>query len=99
MIEPFQDWVLVGFIKESKKTKGGIVIPDSAIKNAQKGKVLGVGPGIYPGCPRCNNGLRKPDVKLGDIVLFGRFTGIEVDESMFLIRDSDILATLGEDDG
>ena len=68
-------------------------------KNKPKGKVLGVGPGIYPGCPTCNNELRKPDVKLGDIVVFGKFTGIEVDESMFMIRDSDILATLGKADG
>ncbi len=94
MIEPFQDWVLVGLIKNSPMSIGGIIIPETSQKKGQKGKVLAVGPGIYPGCPKCNNKLRPPDVKLDDIVFFGKFSGIEVDKSLLMIRDADILAII-----
>ena len=67
-IRPLQDRIIIKRIAEEEKTEGGIIIPDSAKEKPLEGKVVAVGPGRV-----LDNGeLRKPDVKVGDHVLFGR---------------------------
>jgi len=90
-IKPLGDRILVLGVEEEKKTKGGILIPDTAKEKPQKGKVIAVGPGKVN-----EKGKRIPlDVKKGDRVLFGKYAGneIKIDGVEHLImREDDILA-------
>ncbi|NQT54819.1 MAG: co-chaperone GroES [Desulfobacteraceae bacterium] len=90
-IKPLGDRILVLGVEEGKKTKGGILIPDTAKEKPQKGKVIAVGPGKVN-----EKGKRIPlDVKKGDRVLFGKYAGneIKIDGVEHLImREDDILA-------
>jgi chaperonin GroES len=92
-IRPLQDRVLVKRVKEEEKTKGGIIIPDSAKEKPIEGKVVAVGNGRV-----LDNGtVRKLDIKSGDRVLFGKYSGTEVkiegDEHLIL-REEDVLGVL-----
>ncbi len=90
-IKPLGDRILVLGVEEEKKTKGGILIPDTAKEKPQEGKVIAVGPGKVN-----EKGKRIPlDVKKGDRVLFGKYAGneIKIDGVEHLImREDDILA-------
>ena len=90
---PLQDRVLVRRIEEEEKTKGGIIIPDTAKEKPQQGKIIGVGPG-----GRDDHGNLIPiDLKVGDRVLFGKWSGTEVkiDGVEYLImKESDIMGVL-----
>ena len=90
-IKPLGDRILVVRAEEEKKTKGGILIPDTAKEKPQEGKVIAVGPGKVN-----EKGERIPlDVKKGDRVLFGKYAGneIKIDGVEHLImREDDILA-------
>jgi chaperonin GroES len=90
-IKPLGDRILVLGVEEEKKTKGGILIPDTAKEKPQEGKVIAVGPGKVN-----EKGERIPlDVKKGDRVLFGKYAGneIKIDGVEHLImREDDILA-------
>ena len=90
-IKPLGDRILVLGVKEEKKTKGGILIPDTAKEKPQEGKVIAVGTGKVN-----EKGKRIPlDVKKGDRVLFGKYSGneIKIDGVEHLImREDDILA-------
>ena len=90
-IKPLGDRILVLGVEEEKKTKGGILIPDTAKEKPQKGKVIAVGPGKVN-----EKGKRIPlDVKKGDRVLFGKYAvnEIKIDGVEHLImREDDILA-------
>jgi chaperonin GroES len=90
---PLGDRVLVRRVEEEEKTKGGIIIPDSAKEKPQEGKVLAVGPGA-----RDDNGKLQPlDVKVGDSILFGKWSGTEVKldgEDLLIMKESDILGVL-----
>ena len=92
-IKPLSDRILVIKVEEEKKTKGGILIPDTAKEKPQEGKVIAVGPGKVN-----EKGDRIPlDVKKGNRVLFGKFAGneIKIDGVEHLImREDDILAIL-----
>lgn len=92
-IRPLNDRVLVVGIEEKEKTSGGIIIPDTAKEKPQEGKVVAVGPGKWD-----ENGKRIPlQVKKGDRVLFGKYTGneIKIDEVEHLImREDDILGVI-----
>jgi chaperonin GroES len=92
-IKPLQDRVLVLSIEEEQKTKGGIVIPDTAKEKPQEGKVIAVGTGKF-----AEDGKRIPlEVKKDDRVLFGKYAGneIKIDGVEHLImREDDILAIL-----
>jgi chaperonin GroES len=92
-IRPLQDRVIVKRIKEEEKTKGGIVIPDTAKEKPIEGKVLAVGNGKV-----LENGtVRKLDVRTGDTVLFGKYSGTEVKidgEDRLILREDDILGVL-----
>ena len=92
-IRPLQDRVIVKRVAEEEKTKGGILIPDTAKEKPQEGKVIAVGNGKV-----LENGTHvKPDVKAGDRILFGKYSGTEVKidgEEHLILREDDILGVL-----
>jgi chaperonin GroES len=87
---PLGDRVLIKRVEEETKTKGGIIIPDTAKEKPQEGEVVAVGPGA-----RDEDGKRiEMDVKTGDRVLFGKWSGTEVKvdgEDLMIMKESDIL--------
>lgn len=93
-IRPLQDRVVVKRIEAQQVTKGGIIIPDSAKEKPIEGQVVAVGNG-----KSLKGGTVRPlDVKVGDKVLFGKYTGTEVKiegEEHVLLREDDILAVIG----
>lgn len=90
---PLHDRVVVERIEEDQKTAGGIIIPDTAAEKPQTGKVIAVGPGA-----RDDSGkLVAPDVKSGDKVLFGKWSGTEVKldgKEVLIMKESDIMGVL-----
>ncbi len=94
-LDPLDDRVVVKRLEAEEKTVGGIVLPDTAKEKPQKGEVVAVGPGKL-----LDSGERaKPEVKPGDRILFGKYTGSEVKvegEELLIMRESDILAILEE---
>jgi chaperonin GroES len=92
-VTPLHDRVLVKRIEEKESVKGGIIIPDSAKEKPQEGEVIAVGAG------KIEKGERIPlDVKAGDRVLFGKYSGTEIrvdDEEYLILREEEILAKLG----
>jgi chaperonin GroES len=87
---PLHDRVLVRRVKEEEKSKGGIIIPDTVKEKPQEGKVVAVGSGV-----RGDDGKITPlDVKAGDRILFGKWSGTEVTldgEELIIMKESDIL--------
>ena len=96
-IRPLQDRLIVKRIAEEEKTKGGIIIPDTAKEKPQEGTVIAVGGGKV-----LDNGERsKMELKVGDRVLFAKYGGTEfklLDEDLLVLRESDILAILEDGD-
>jgi len=90
---PLHDRVLVRRIEAEEKTAGGIIIPDTAKEKPQEGEVIAVGKGA-----KDEDGERiKPDVKKGDKILFGKWSGTEVKlngEDLIIMKESDILGIL-----
>ncbi|MBV8088381.1 MAG: co-chaperone GroES [Alphaproteobacteria bacterium] len=90
---PLQDRVLVRRIEEEEKTKGGIIIPDTAKEKPMEGEVLAAGPGV-----RGEDGKLHPlDVKIGDRVLFGKWSGTEIKidgEDLVVMKESDIMGVV-----
>jgi chaperonin GroES len=90
---PLGDRVLVRRVEEETKTKGGIIIPDTAKEKPQEGEVIAVGPG-----GRDEDGeYIKMDVQKGDRILFGKWSGTEVKidgEDLIIMKESDILGVL-----
>ena len=90
---PLHDRVVLRRIEEDERTKGGIIIPDTAKEKPQQGEVVAVASGA-----RDENGVVQPlDVKAGDRVLFGKWSGTEVkidDEELLVMKESDILGVL-----
>ena len=88
--KPLHDRVLVRRVEEEQKTKGGIIIPDTAKEKPSEGEVIAVGPGA-----RSEDGTVAPlDVKVGDRVLFSKYGGTEIKvdgEDLIVLRESDIL--------
>ncbi len=91
---PLHDRVVVRRIQADEKTKGGIIIPDTAKEKPQEGEVVAVGPG-----GRDESGkLVALDVKAGDRVLFGKWSGTEVKidgEELLIMKESDIMGVVG----
>ena len=89
-IRPLQDRIIVKRIEEEEKTKGGIIIPDTAKEKPSEGKVIAVGPGKVT-----DDGKKIPmEVKVGDRVLFGKYSGTEIKiegEEHLIVREDDIL--------
>ncbi|CDM65110.1 co-chaperone GroES [Pyrinomonas methylaliphatogenes] len=92
-IKPLHDRVIVRRIEEQEQVRGGIIIPDTAKEKPQEGEVLAVGEGKYD-----KDGKRIPlDVKPGDRVLFGKYSGTEVkvdDEELLILREDEILGII-----
>ena len=92
-IKPLQDRIIVKRIEEEEKTKGGIIIPDSAKEKPMEGEIVAAGPGKV-----LENGTRvAPSVKAGDRVLFGKYAGTEVKidgVEHLIMREDDILGII-----
>lgn len=93
MMKPLADRVLIKVEEEESKTKGGILLPDTAQKKSQKGVVLAVGPGKMS-----DSGTRLAmEVKAGDHVLFAKYAGTDIEEKgehFLLISERDVMAVL-----
>jgi len=93
---PLHDRVVVRRLEAEEKTAGGIIIPDTAKEKPQQGEVIAVGPGA-----RDDNGKLTPlDVKVGDRVLFGKWSGTEVridGEDLLIMKESDIMGVLEQE--
>ncbi len=93
---PLHDRVLVRRLEQDERTKGGIIIPDTAKEKPQEGEVVAAGPGA-----RNDKGEIAPlDVKVGDRILFGKWSGTEVKvdgEELLIMRESDILGIVTAD--
>ena len=91
---PLHDRVVVKRLEEEQKTKGGIIIPDTAAEKPQTGKIVSVGPGL-----RDDDGKLQPlDVKAGDTVLFGKWSSTEVKidgDDLLIMKESDIMGVIG----
>ena len=91
--KPLQDRVVIRRIDSDEKTLGGIIIPDTAKEKPQEGEVVAVGPGA-----RSDDGKIHPlDVKAGDRVLFGKWSGSEIKvdgEELMIMKESDILGVI-----
>ena len=91
-VGPLADRVVVRSLEGHEQTRGGLLIPDTAKEKPQEGEILAVGPG------RFDDGKRVPmEVKVGDKVLFGKYSGTEVmidGEALLILRESDVLAIL-----
>jgi chaperonin GroES len=85
-IRPLQDRVIIRRLKEEEKTKGGIIIPDTAKEKPAEGEVMAVGNGKV----QEDGTVRKVDVKVGDRVLFGKYDG----EDRLIVREENILGVL-----
>ena len=92
-VSPLADRVVVKALEETEQMRGGLYIPDTAKEKPQQGEIVAVGPG------RFDEGKRVPmDVKVGDKVLYGKYSGTEVTidgEQRLILRESDVLAVIG----
>jgi len=92
-VHPLGDRVAIRPLEETEQMRGGLYIPDTAKEKPQQGEVVAVGPG------RVEKGQRVPmDLKVGDKVLYGKYSGTEVtieDEQVLIIKESDVLAKIG----
>ncbi len=93
-VKPLADRVVIRALEEAEQMRGGLYIPDTAKEKPQQGEIVAVGPGKYD-----ENGKRVPmDVKAGDKVLYGKYSGTEVTvegEQLLILRESDVLAIVG----
>ncbi|PKP85561.1 MAG: co-chaperone GroES [Alphaproteobacteria bacterium HGW-Alphaproteobacteria-2] len=92
--KPLHDRVLIRRVESDEKTKGGLIIPDTAKEKPAEGEIVAVGEGL-----RDDDGKRvKLDVKKGDRILFGKWSGTEVQldgEDLLIMKESDILGVIG----
>ena len=92
-IHPLADRVAIRPLEETEQMRGGLFIPDTAKEKPMQGEVVAVGPG------RVEKGERVPlELKVGDRVLYGKYSGTEVkldDEEILIVKESDVLAKLG----
>jgi chaperonin GroES len=92
-IRPLADRIVVRPLEETEQMRGGLYIPDTAKEKPQQGEVIAVGPGKMT-----DDGKRiDPEVKQGDRVLYGKYSGTEVtlgDEQYLILRESDVLAVI-----
>ncbi len=91
---PLHDRVVIEPLDREEKTAGGIIVPDTAQEKPMRGKVLATGPGA-----RDEDGARLPlELKQGDTVLYGKYSGTEVkidDKEVLIMRESDVMGILG----
>ena len=92
-VSPLADRVAIRPLEETETMRGGLYIPDTAKEKPQQGEIVAAGPGRY------EKGERVPlELKVGDRVLYGKYSGTEVtidDENILIIKESDVLAKIG----
>jgi chaperonin GroES len=91
-VTPLSDRVVVRALEETEQLRGGLFIPDPAKEKPQQGEIISVGPGKYE-----DGKLVPMTVKVGDKVLYGKYSGTEVtldDEQFLILRESDVLAVI-----
>jgi chaperonin GroES len=93
-LQPLGDRIIVKPLEAEEKTKGGIVLPDTAKEKPQEGKVVAVGKGKV-----LDNGqVQKPEVKVGDRILYGKYSGTEITtktgQELLIMREDDVLAVV-----
>ena len=91
-VGPLADRVVVRSLEGHEQTRGGLFIPDTAKEKPQQGEIVAIGPGKYE-----DGKLVPMTVKVGDKVLYGKYSGTEVtidDESLLILRESDVLAVI-----
>ena len=91
-VRPLHDRVIIKRLEEEEKIKGGIIIPDTAKEKPQEGRVIAVGPGKHE-----DGKLIPMDVKEGDKILFGKYSGAEIKlngEEHLILREDDILGII-----
>ena len=94
---PLHDRVVIRRAEGDLKSKGGIIIPDTAKEKPQEGEVIAVGPGIRNEA----GALIPPDVKAGDMILFGKWSGTEIKiegEELLIMKEADIMGIVGRTD-
>lgn len=92
-VTPLADRVVVKAMEEAEQMRGGLFIPDTAKEKPQQGEIVAVGPGRYE-----DGKLVPMSVKVGDKVLYGKYSGTEVtidNEPVLILRESDVLAVIG----
>jgi len=92
-VKPLEDRVVIKSVEAKERTKGGIYLPDTAKEKPQEGEVMAVGPGKYSS----SGELLKMNVKVGDRVIYGKYSGTEIvidDVEYVIMRESDIYAVL-----
>ena len=92
-VSPLADRVVIKALEESEQMRGGLYIPDTAKEKPQQGEIVAVGPGKYE-----DGKLVPMGVKVGDKVLYGKYSGTEVtvdNEQYLILRESDVLAVVG----
>ena len=98
-IQPLGDRIIVRPLEAEEKTKGGIILPDTAKEKPQEGEVLAVGKGKVLE----NGSVQAPEVKKGDRVLYGKYSGTEIKtkegEDLLIMREEDVLAILTVEKG
>ena len=91
-VTPLSDRVVVRALEETEQMRGGLFIPDTAKEKPQQGEIIAIGPGKYE-----DGKLAPMTVKVGDKVLYGKYSGTEVtldDEQYLILRESDVLAII-----
>ncbi len=92
-VQPLADRVAIRPLEETETMRGGLFIPDTAKEKPQQGEIIAVGPG------RVEKGEKVPmELKVGDRVLYGKYSGTEVridDEDILIVKESDVLAKIG----
>jgi chaperonin GroES len=92
-IKPLSDRVVVKALEETEQMRGGLFIPDTAKEKPQQGEIVAVGPGRYE-----DGKLVPMSVKVGDKVLYGKYSGTEVtvdNAQLLILRETDVLAVIG----
>ena len=92
-VNPLADRVVIKALEEAESMRGGLYIPDTAKEKPQQGEIIAVGPGKYE-----DGKLVPMGVKVGDKVLYGKYSGTEVTidgEQLLILRESDVLAVIG----
>ena len=89
-LRPLSNHIWVQLVHKNEKTAGGLYIPDAAQEKTQIGKVLATGPGRYT-----SNGILIPvQLQVGDVVFFGKFSGIQAGEGFMVLKEEDILGVV-----
>ena len=92
-VKPLADRVVIKALEETEQMRGGLFIPDTAKEKPQQGEIVAVGPGRYE-----DSKLVPMSLKVGDKVLYGKYSGTEVtinNDQLLILRETDVLAVLG----